>query len=100
MGSTLHIVLGHFHRRPYNQENSVSYFHRKRMNCRNAFNPSSKWENYLAFLELRKSPNFFVSPNDSVKKPNVMSTSTTTDNTVSDLSDHEGKYSSDGDKVE
>jgi hypothetical protein len=68
------------------------------MNGRNAFNPSSKWENYLAFLELRKSPKFFVSPSDSVKKPNVVSTSTTTDNTVSDLSDHEGKHNSDDDK--
>jgi hypothetical protein len=33
-----------------------------------AFDPKTKWDNYLAYLELRKSPKFLDSPNMSVKK--------------------------------
>jgi hypothetical protein len=69
-------------------------------NGKQAFNPSKKWDNYLAYLELRKNPKFFESPSAMVQKtPNEVSmTYNTIDNGVSDLSDGEGSKDSGSEK--
>jgi hypothetical protein len=51
---------------------------------KNRFQPESLWDNYLAYLELRKSPKFDSSPSKSVMKtpPKLAAAATTNDGDV------------------